>query len=77
MTAGICKIEKVFSGSLRGDADGSGTFDRSDITALTDWLLTKSGTLGSPESADLNGDSILNAADLSIMLHNISTGGSQ
>lgn len=64
-TVDICQIRQVYSGVLRGDADGNGFVDRRDPAALRDYLLTKQAALKDPESADLNGDGILNAADLS------------
>ena len=53
---------------LKGDVDGSGVFDASDVHLLHRWLTGRPETvLSNPAAADYNGDGILDAADLSCM----------
>lgn len=52
---------------LAGDVNEDGQIDRTDAVFLRDWLLTESLPHISAENADLNGDQILNAADLSLL----------
>ena len=64
----ICQVKQVFEGVLHGDADGNGYVDRKDLALLRDYLLTKQTALKKPESADLNRDGMLTAADLSLLM---------
>lgn len=59
------KITK--SGEFRkGDADQNGTIDAADVTALCQYLLTKSGEIHA-DTADLDGNGLLNASDLTLL----------
>lgn len=51
--------------TVYGDADGNGKLESADVTALLNFLLTKSGTCDT--SADMNKDGKLNAIDLTLL----------
>lgn len=59
--------EVIYFHSVVGDANGDGTVDIQDVTALIDYLL------GNPvyidrSSADMNGDHIINVTDLTMLI---------
>ncbi len=54
-------------GGLTGDVNADGAVNAADVTALHDYLLTKTDTLPAPDAADLSGDGKLNAADLTLL----------
>ena len=47
--------------------NADGRTDSADAALLLQYLLTKTKTLPSPDNADLDGNGILNAADLSAL----------
>lgn len=52
---------------LLGDVDADGDVDAADAKLLRDYLVRRTASLPDAQAADLNGDGILNAADLAIL----------
>ena len=52
---------------LLGDVDADGDVDAADAKLLRDYLVHRTASLPDAQAADLNGDGILNAADLAIL----------
>ena len=60
--------ERFGGAGIPGDADGSGTVGAEDVTMLLDYLLCKTElSADAAARADLSGDGILTAADLSLL----------
>lgn len=60
--------ERFGAAGIPGDADGSGTVGAEDVTVLLDYLLCKTElSADAAARADLSGDGILTAADLSLL----------
>ena len=60
-------IEEIFQEEgeyLAGDADGSGTVDTDDITAIIDYLVGKTPEKFNKKNADANNDKKVNIADI-------------
>ena len=55
---------------LRGDVDGNGVFELTDLITLQKHILGQAA-LNAPDNADLNGDSIVDVFDLAIMKRDI------
>ena len=49
------------------DVDADGDVDAADAKLLRDYLVHRTASLPDAQAADLNGDGILNAADLAIL----------
>lgn len=65
-------IEEIFQEEgdyLAGDADGNGTVDANDITAVADYLLGKNPDNFNKKNADANNDSKVNAADIVVIVN--------
>ncbi|MBQ9908049.1 MAG: carbohydrate binding domain-containing protein [Oscillospiraceae bacterium] len=59
------KIEGAKAALRKGDVNGDGKTDAADADTLLKYLLTREGTVS--EGADLNGDRIITAADLTLL----------
>ena len=53
--------------SLKGDVNGDGSVNGSDIEALLSYLVAETKTLAKPANADMDGNGKLNAADLTLL----------
>ena len=53
--------------TVRGDVNADGKTDSADVTALRDWLITKTGTLADWQAGDLDENGLLNASDLTLL----------
>ena len=53
------------SAAQSGDLTGDGKVSSADVKALQQYLLAKSSSLSDWQAGDMNGDRVLNAADLS------------
>lgn len=65
-------IEEIFQEEgdyLAGDADGNGTVDAKDITAVADYLLGKNPDNFNKKNADANNDGKVNAADIVVIVN--------
>ncbi|MBR4201577.1 MAG: carbohydrate-binding domain-containing protein [Oscillospiraceae bacterium] len=51
--------------AVSGDANGSGALDRGDLSTLTGFLFTEQAVID--PAADMNGDGIINAIDLTLL----------
>ena len=60
------------SAVLLGDANGDGTVNIADVTALIDYLLG-SGSVN-VDAADINGDSTVNIADVTALIDKLLSG---
>lgn len=58
----------------KGDVNNDKTIDKNDVTDLAKYLTTESDTLASPANGNLDGNSRLNAADLTILKRGILNG---
>ncbi|MBR6719047.1 MAG: DUF4832 domain-containing protein [Oscillospiraceae bacterium] len=66
-TAEICDVKMSDVQAKKGDVNADGRTDSADAALLLQYLLTKTKTLPSPDNADIDGNGILNAADLSAL----------
>ncbi len=58
-------VIKEETAAKKGDVNGDGKVDATDISALTDFLLAKTETIEG--DADINGDGVLNVFDLAML----------
>ena len=58
----------------KGDVNGDKTVDKNDVTALADYLTSKSTSLEAAANADLDHNNRLNAADLTLLKRGILDG---
>ena len=54
-----------------GDVDGNGETDKDDLDAIVEHIMGRTPEGFNVEEADLNGDSEVNAADVTIMVNMI------
>ena len=60
--------------SLRGDVNGDGSVNISDVTALTDYLLTGNAAGVNLSGADVNQDSSVNISDVTVLIDYLLSG---
>lgn len=60
--------------ALRGDVDGNGLVNISDVTALIDYLLSGNASGINVVSADANGDNSVNISDVTALIDYLLTG---
>lgn len=69
---GSLEIEFRLKSCIKGDINGDGIFNISDVVMLQKWISAGPDvTLPNWKAADLNDDNILNSADLSMMRSNL------
>ena len=59
--------------TLKGDVDGSGTVNISDVTTLIDYLLNND-TVINRENADIDGDGTINISDVTALIDKLLSG---
>ena len=64
VTSAVSAKEPAF---LLGDCNADKSFTVADAVALSKWLSTASAKLPDPKAADMDGNAVLNAADLTLM----------
>lgn len=64
VTSAVSAKEPAF---LLGDCNADSSFTVADAVALSKWLSTASAKLPDPKAADMDGNTVLNAADLTLM----------
>ncbi|MBQ3754237.1 MAG: dockerin type I repeat-containing protein [Prevotella sp.] len=53
---------------LNGDADGNGRVDGKDLDTLVNHIIDPKAALSNPDAADLNGDSLIDIADVASLI---------
>ena len=63
--------------SIKGDVNGDGNVNISDVTALSDYLLNGNGNASGIllDNADVDSDGNINISDVTILIDNLLTGG--
>jgi hypothetical protein len=59
---------------LRGDVNGDGSINISDVTDLIDYLLTSDASSISLSGADTNQDGVINISDVTALIDHLLTG---
>lgn len=62
----VCALSVPAAAATAGDVNNDGKTDKKDIAALTAWLTTGEGSI-SRSGSDMNGDSSVDARDLSLL----------
>lgn len=61
--------------SIKGDVNGDGNVNISDVTALIDYLLNGNASGIMLDNADVDSDGNINISDVTILIDNLLTGG--
>ena len=68
-TADICEVLTVYENGTQGDVNADRALTNEDAVLLREYLLTQTNSIPAWKAADVNGDSLLNANDLSHLKH--------